>query len=175
MKGDIAVLDVGTGSGAIAVTVAAQIPRTRVAATDISMAALAVARRNAVRHGVQKQINFIQADLLNGIRGGGSFQLILSNPPYISHAQFEDLQDEVRNGDPKVALVPGPDGTECYPPLVEGAMGLLGRNGSLMVEVGAGQGSFVAGIFDRAGFADVAIVDDLAGTGRVVKGKRKNA
>jgi release factor glutamine methyltransferase len=120
-------------------------------------------------------VNFIQADFLNGIRGEGNFQIILSNPPYISSAQFENLQEEVREGDPMVALVSGPDGTECYLPIVERSMDLLGLDGSLMVEVGAGQCRVVAGIFKQAGFVDVQIVDDLAGTGRVVKGKKKNA
>ncbi len=175
LKGSPAVLDIGTGSGAIAVTVAAEIPRARVTATDISMKALTVARRNAVCHSVLERVNFIQADLLDGIRGEGSFHVILSNPPYISHVQFEDLQEEVRKGDPIVALVSGPEGMECYPPIVERSMDLLGAGGSLMVEVGAGQGGLVVGIFDQAGFVDIRIVDDLAGTGRVVKGKKKNA
>ena len=175
LEGSPAVLDIGTGSGAIGVTVAAEIPRARITATDISMAALAVARRNAVRYSVLERVNFIQTDLLDGIRGMGSFHVILSNPPYISRAQFQDLPEDVREGDPMVALVSGPDGTECYPPLVERSMDLLGADGSLMVEVGAGQDSVVAGFFEQAGFVEVRIVDDLAGTGRVVKGKRKNA
>ncbi len=170
-----AVLDIGTGSGAIAVTLAAEIPRARVTATDISMAALAIARRNALRHSVLERVNFIQTNLLNGIRGEGSFHVILSNPPYISRTQFESLPKDVREGDPMVALVPGPDGTECYFPLVARSRELLGAEGSLMVEVGAGQCDIVAGIFDQAGFADVHIVNDLAGTGRVVKGKKKSA
>ena len=174
-EGNPAVLDIGTGSGVIAITVASEIPRARVTATDISMMALAVARRNAMRHSVLERVKFIQADLLDGIRRGGSFRIILSNPPYISCAQFESLQEEVREGDPKVALVSGPDGTECYPPIVEHSMDLLGPGGSLMVEVGDGQAAAVAGIFEKAGFADVTVVNDLAGTGRVVKGKKKNA
>lgn len=175
VKGDPAVLDIGTGSGAIAVTLAAQLPRVRVTATDISMAALAVARFNASRHCVRERITFVQTDLLKGIRGQGKFQIILSNPPYISREKFKDLPDEVRNGDPKVALVPGPKGTEYYPHLVENAMSLLDGNGSLMVEIGAGQGNVVAEMFDQAGFGDVKIISDLAGTGRVVKGNKINA
>ena len=175
LEGNPAVLDIGTGSGVIAITVASEIPRARVTATDISMTALAVARRNAMRHSVLERVNFIQADFLEGIRGEGNFHVILSNPPYISCAQFESLQEEVRQGDPTVALVSGPDGTECYPLIVQRSMDLLGLNGSLMVEVGAGQSSAVAGIFEKAGFLGVEIVDDLAGTGRVVKGKKKNA
>ena len=175
LEGNLAVLDIGTGSGAIGVTVAAEIPRARITATDISMAALVVARQNAVRHGVLERVEFIQANLLDGIRGEGNFDVILSNPPYISGAQFDDLQEEVRKGDPAIALVSGPEGTEFYPPLVKHAMDLLGTDGSLMVEVGCGQAGIVAGIFDQAGFVDVQVVNDLAGAGRVVKGKKKNA
>jgi len=174
-NGNPAVIDVGTGSGAIAVTVAAQIPRSRVTAIDISRAALNVARRNAACHGVLDRVNFLQSDLLNSIRSAGGFQLILSNPPYIPRALFDDLQKEVRQGDPVIALVSGPDGTECYPPLAQRSMELLDPEGSLMVEVGHGQDRAVAGIFLRAGFSDVQIVKDLAGTGRVVMGKKKNA
>ena len=175
LDGSLSVLDIGTGSGAIAVTVAAQIPQARVTATDISMAALAVARRNAACHLVLERVNFIQADLLDGIRGEGYFQVILSNPPYIPRTQFDNLQEEVRQGDPMVSLVSGPDGTEFYPPLAERSLGLLCAGGSLMVEVGAGQGGVVAGVFHQAGYADVQIVNDFAGIGRVVKGKKKNA
>jgi release factor glutamine methyltransferase len=175
LEGSLAVLDVGTGSGAIGITVASEIPHARVTATDISMAALLVARQNAVRHSVLERVGFIQANLLDGIRGEGSFDVVLSNPPYISGAQFDDLQEEVRKGDPKVALVSGPDGTECYPPLVKRSLELLVADGSLIVEVGTGQADFVAGIFDQEKFVDVAIVNDLAGIGRVVMGKKKNA
>ena len=175
LEGSLSVLDIGTGSGAIAVTVAAQIPRVRVTATDISMASLAVGRRNAACHLVLERVNFIQADLLDGIRGEGDFQVILSNPPYISRGQFDSLPKEVRQGDPMVSLVSGPDGTEYYPPLAERSLELLCTGGSLMVEVGAEQGDIVAGIFLQAGYGDVQIVNDLAGIGRVVKGKKKNA
>ena len=185
LEGNPAVLDIGTGSGAVAVAVAAQIPRARITATDISMPALVVARRNAVSHSVQERVNFLQTDLLEGIRvegirekgiqRDGGFHLILSNPPYISCAEFENLQEEVRGGDPRVALISGPEGTECYSPLAERSMGLLCAGGSLMVEIGAGQGDVVAGIFHQAGFVDIQIVDDLAGIGRVVKGKKKYA
>lgn len=175
IKGDMDVLDVGTGSGVIAVTVAAQLPLIRVTATDISMAALAVARGNAARHGVRERLRFLQADLLNGIRIRGGFQAILSNPPYVPDDQFEDLPDEVRKGDPKVALVPGPRGIECYPVLAKGAMNLLAAGGSLMVETGAGQADTVAGMFRQSGLTDVHVVHDLAGKGRVVKGIKDNA
>jgi len=175
LEGNAAVLDIGTGSGAIAITIAALLPKVRVTATDISMAALVVARRNARRHRVQNRVDFVQANLLNGIRGGGCFQLIVSNPPYIPRALFDDLPDEVRKGDPMVSLVPGENGMEFYRPLAEGAMERLNADGSLMVEVGTGQCDHVAGIFEQAGLKDVAITHDLAGTGRVVRGRKKNA
>ena len=173
--GNASVLDIGTGSGAIAVTLAAQLPRVRVTATDISMAALAVAGKNAKRHHVLDRVSLVQADLLAGFRANSGFQLIVSNPPYIASTLFNDLPDEVRKGDPLVSLVPGENGTEYYPPVVQGAMDLLDAEGSLMVEVGARQSDHVAGIFKRAGFTDVTVINDLAGTGRVVRGRRENA
>jgi release factor glutamine methyltransferase len=175
LPGRLSVLDIGTGSGVIGVTVALEVPQVQVTATDISMAAIAVARQNADRHEVSERVSFIQTDLLEGIRGEGRFQAVLSNPPYVSSAQFKSLQEEVREGDPVVALVSGPEGTECYPPLAKRSMELLAVNGSLMVEVGAGQDRAVAGILDQAGFSDVRIVADLAGAGRVVRGKKINA
>jgi release factor glutamine methyltransferase len=149
--------------------------RARVIATDISKAALDVARRNAERHAVLDRVSFIQADLLNGFRKEAYFHVILSNPPYVSCAQFEGLQEEVREGDPLIALVSGPNGIEHYPPLINRSMELLVRNGNLMVEVGAGQAGVVAGMFEGAGFKEVAIVNDFSGIGRVVRGKKKNA
>jgi release factor glutamine methyltransferase len=175
LEGNLSALDIGTGSGAIAVTIAAQLPRVRVTATDISMAALVVARQNARRHHVLDRVDFVQANLLDPIRAGSCFELIVSNPPYISRAMFHDLPDEVRNGDPMVSLVSGKNGTECYRPLAEGGMDQLKAGGSLMVEVGAGQSDQVAGIFDQAGFKDIAIIHDLAGIGRVVRGRKKSA
>lgn len=170
-----AVLDVGTGSGAIAVTVAAEIPSARVTATDISMAALAVARNNAARQGVEERIRFVQADLLEPFRFGGRFDVILSNPPYVSWAQFENLPQEVRGGDPGTALVSGPEGLEFYAPLAAASRNLLVPGGSLMVEVGDGQDAAVAAILKGAGFRDVRVVKDLAGRGRVVAGSSENA
>lgn len=169
------ILDIGTGSGVIAVTIASESPSARIIATDISMAALMVARRNAQRHSVHERICFVQADLLDGIRGPGRFDIILANPPYVSSAQYERLPKEVQNGDPKVALVSGPEGTEYYPPIVNCSREFLVRSGNLMVEVGDGQSAAVANIFQRAGFEDVQIVNDLAGRGRVVMGKMSDA
>ncbi len=175
LGGSLSVLDIGTGSGCIAVTVAAEDPRVQVTATDISMAALTVARRNSIRHGVADRVNFVRADLTGGLRKMGGFHLVLSNPPYVSLDQYKHLHEDVRNGDPIGALISGPEGAEFYQPLVEGSRGLLRVRGTLMVEVGDGQGPFVADLFERAGYVDVQIVDDLAGKGRVVKGNRKSA
>ena len=175
IEGDPTALEIGTGSGAVAVTIAAEVPRVRITATDISLAALAVARQNAVRYAVSDRIRFLQADLMKGIRKRERFHAILSNPPYISIGELPDLHQEVREGDPPVALLSGPEGTEYYPLLAEGSMGLLLPGGSLMVEVGSGQDTVVAAMFERAGFTDIRVVNDLAGIGRVVKGIKKSA
>ena len=169
------VLDVGTGSGAIAVTVAAENPKVRVVATDISMAALRVARKNAVTHGTGNRTSFVRADLGGGLGGGVSFELILSNPPYISPSEYRDLPEEVRCSDPPLALLAGPEGTEFYGPLARLAARCLVPGGSLVVEVGAGQGDAVARILEGAGLVQVHVIPDLEGRGRVVKGDRPHA
>jgi len=169
------VLDVGTGSGAVALTLACEDPRVRVTATDISLRALAVAIGNARRHAVLDRLRFVGADLTQGLRVTEVFDLIVSNPPYISREQYGSLQEEVRNGDPELALLSGREGTEFYEPLASGAIKILKPGGSLMVEVGAGQDQAVSETLENAGFQDVQVVNDLAGIGRVVKGRKEIA
>lgn len=172
---DPKVLDVGTGSGAIAVTIAAERPAVSVTATDISMEALVLARTNAAEHGVGERVRFVRTDLAAGIGGREGYHLIVSNPPYVPRAQIETLPAEVREGDPRVALEAGPEGTEFYPELARLALRLLKPGGTLMVEVGEGQDSTVSELFGRTGLVDTRTVRDLSGTGRVVAGSTKRA
>ncbi|UCG39293.1 MAG: peptide chain release factor N(5)-glutamine methyltransferase [bacterium] len=169
------ILDVGTGSGVIAVTLAAEAPEARVTATDVCPRALWVARANAVTHGVEGRIRLVCMDLASAFRDVPSYDLIVANPPYIAEHEFRDLPEEVRQGDPRAALIAGPAGLEFYPALAALAGRLLRPGGALMVEVGAGQGRDVAGIFGRSGFERVGITADLAGTDRVVHGWRIHA
>lgn len=174
-KGPVRIMDVGTGSGAIAVTVATELPEARVVATDISCEALKVAARNAETHSVGERIEFIQEDLTTDIVARPAFDLLLSNPPYIARGEFEELHEDVRAGDPVEALVAGPEGTEFYPLLAELATKVLRPGGRIMVEVGVGQAEKVFNIFREAGLVQIGTFRDLGGINRVVTGAVSNA
>lgn len=164
------VADVGTGSGAIAIGVAAMMPDAVVVATDISRAALEVARENAKANGVAARITFRQGDLLAPL-AGDVFDAVLSNPPYIGQDEVAGLMPEVRDWEPVLALTPGPDGLAMYRRLAAGAPGVLKPGGLLGVEVGAGQAPAVSLLFERAGFVDLTVACDTAGVERAVVGK----
>jgi release factor glutamine methyltransferase len=168
--GQSRILDVGTGSGVIAVTLAAENPGVLVAATDISPAALKLALANAMDHRVSDRVRFIRTELALGVKDEKCFDLLISNPPYVSQAEYPSLPVEVIHGDPVEALVSGPEGTEFYPALVGIAVRILKPGGYLLLEVGAGHSPLVKELFLKAGFADVEVFQDLAGMPRVVKG-----
>lgn len=166
------VLDVGTGSGCIAVVLANLLPEARVTASDISAAALAVARRNADLNRVT--IEFLQGSLLEPV-GGRRFDLIVSNPPYIPTADIAGLEPEVRDGDPRAALDGGPDGLDIYRALIPEAALHLNPGGWLLVEIGIGQGGDVASLFrDKDSYDDVVFSRDPGGIERVVGARRKD-
>jgi release factor glutamine methyltransferase len=169
-------LDLGTGTGAIAVAVLLNRPDLTAVATDLSELALEAARANAARHGVGARIEFLLGswfELLNTSpreRGEVKFDLIVSNPPYITSAVVETLAPEVRDFDPRLALDGGPDGLGPYRIIAAQAYDRLLPGGQVMVEIGYDQGAAVSALFIEAGFADVAIHKDLAGLDRVVVG-----
>jgi release factor glutamine methyltransferase len=169
------VLDVGTGTGAIAVTIAAENPRIFVTATDINSTALRSARMNAGIHGVADRIRFIRTDLAQGLKSEPRFDLVVSNPPYISQEEYLKLPPEVLRGDPATSLVAGHKGTEFYRPIVQLAREHLRPGGYLVVEMGAGQSSTVIEIFRSGGLEAVEVIPDLARIPRVVKGARCRA
>jgi release factor glutamine methyltransferase len=136
---ELTVLDVGTGSGAIAVAVAKQHKGARVTATDVSAEALAVAERNAARHGVAERVSFLRGDLFAPLPQGQPFDFIVSNPPYIPHADLPSLPPGVRDYEPHVALDGGPDGFVVFDRLIEQARGYLKPGGWLLVEIGLPQ------------------------------------
>jgi release factor glutamine methyltransferase len=144
MPGAQSVLDIGTGSGCIALALACKLPGASVTAVDISEAALAVARRNAERNGVL--IEFLQGSLFEPV-AGRTFDLIVSNPPYIPSRDIETLQPEVRDFDPRGALDGGADGLDVYRALIPDAATLLNSGGWLLLEVGMGQAADVAQMF----------------------------
>jgi release factor glutamine methyltransferase len=161
------VLDVGTGSGCLAVALARELPDARVYAADISRRALLVARRNAVRHGVAEQIAFVEGDLL-GPFAVRSFDLVVSNPPYVGRFDEQSLAREVRGYEPAKALIAGDEGVEIYPNLVTQAAERLVAGGLLVVEMGYGLSGRVRALFDRRVWRNVAITNDLAGIPRVL-------
>jgi release factor glutamine methyltransferase len=172
---DSRVLDLGTGSGAIAVSIAASAPRARIVATDLSAAALAVARRNAERHGAGARVEFRRADLFEPLDSGaplGRFDLIVSNPPYIEDAALASLAPEVARFEPRCALVGGPDGLDFYRRIARAAREHLEPGGATMLEVGAGQAGRVAALLADAGMAPAAVINDLAAVARVVVARR---
>lgn len=165
------VLDLGTGSGAIALAIVANTPGTKIVATDVSADALAIAVRNAGRLGLTSQVEFRRADCWEVIDGGtplGRFDLIVANPPYIRESEIDSLAREIRDFEPRVALSGGPDGLAFYRRIAAGAGSHLMTGGALMVEIGQGQGVEVVTIFRAAGFGEITLIDDLAGIERVV-------
>jgi release factor glutamine methyltransferase len=164
----LAVCDVGTGSGAIALAVADELPNARVTATDIYPDALEVARANAERLGLADRVRFEAGSLPRE----GSFDLILANLPYVSEREWLGLEPEVRDYEPRGALVPGPTGLEAIEALLgELAVGVGAGAKAVALEVGAGQAPVVAELVRRAGFERVEVRRDLAGIERVVVGR----
>lgn len=162
--------DVGTGSGAIAVALASELPGATVYALDCSAEALEVARRNAERHGVE--VTLLQGDLLEPLADAGPLDLVVSNPPYVTTAEMEDLPRHVREFEPRGALHAGADGLDIYRRLVPAALDALAPGGHLLLEIGCTQGEAVSGLLEEAGFQEVAVHQDLAGLDRVVTGRK---
>jgi release factor glutamine methyltransferase len=163
------ILDLGTGTGCIPLTLLAELPDATGVACDISDAALSVAAQNAAALGLATRIQFLQSDWFAEVTG--QFDLITSNPPYISDAEMRDLSPEVFHHDPHLALTPGGDGLSPYVVLAAGARDHLTPGGHILVEIGWRQGADVARIFRDAGLIDVAILPDMDGRDRVVTGR----
>lgn len=162
------ILDIGTGSGCIAIALAKRLPAARVTAVDLSADALAVARRNAEAHGVA--IEFLQGSFFEPL-AGRCFELIVSNPPYITTADLAGLQPEVRDHEPRLALDGGPDGLAAYRSIIAQATEYLLPGGRLLFEVGAGQAADVGALLAQAGFADIITATDPGGIERAVGGR----
>ncbi|HEV2521497.1 MAG TPA: peptide chain release factor N(5)-glutamine methyltransferase [Candidatus Acidoferrales bacterium] len=177
---DFRIADVGTGSGCIAVALAHELPAARIVATDISVAALAVAQRNAAHHRVSSRIKFIECNLLDAllhgsratVRGSRPFDLVVSNPPYIARAEAASLPREVREHEPEAALFGGQTGTEIYAPLIAQAAMLLKPRGFLVLELGHDSAREVSQLLAGSEWTDFAITNDLAGIPRVASAQR---
>ncbi len=165
-------VDVGTGSGCLAVAIARLRSQMRVIATDISHASLEVAQENARRHAVVDRITWLEGDMLNPLaekKLDGRVDIIVANPPYIAEAEWIDLQPEIREFETRRALVAGPRGTECHERLVKDAHRYLSARGALVMEIGVGQGQAVCQLVETiGGYGPVRLIRDAAGIERVV-------
>jgi release factor glutamine methyltransferase len=170
----LAVADVGTGSGIVAITVARQTPRARITALDISPAALAVARDNAQRLGVAERVEFFVSDLFAAVPSGQTFDLVVSNPPYVSTAEMAKLPREVRAYEPALALAAGDSGTSVIERLIPQAAERLSRGGSILLEISPMLQQRVESLLAADERLELgATVKDLAGLPRVVQARRR--
>ncbi len=164
------ILDLGTGTGILAVTLTAEWADARAIAIDISSEAIAIATKNAVAHDVSNRVNLIVSNWFDAV--AGQFDLIVSNPPYIAAAEMAELSPDVRNWEPFLALTPGGDGLETYRIIAPMLNEFLADDGLALFEIGHTQGTDVVEIFKTAGFANVTVSQDLGGKDRVVAVKK---
>lgn len=170
------VLELGTGSGAIAISLAKEVKQLFLVATDLSEEALRVARENAKQASVSNRIRFVKGDLLQPFRSGEVFDLILTNPPYVPDADIDGLAREVKDYEPHLALKGGKDGLDFYRRLITQAPFYLSGGGWLLFEVGSTQAGRVSEMIEADGcFGKPEIVRDLAGIERVVKAQLKES
>ncbi len=165
--------DIGTGSGCLAVTLAAERPEAAVWATDLSANALKEARKNVVRYGLTDRVMLLPGDLLGPLPGGLRLDIIVSNPPYVTEAEIADLPPEVQGYEPRLALsglgdAAGPDGTALHRRILAEAPPFLKPSGRVLLEVGFNQAQRVAEAAHALGYTDVAVTADYAQIGRVV-------
>lgn len=168
-QGGGTLLDVCTGTGAVAITIAAERPDLSVVASDIDPAALEVARDNAARLGVGERVELRLGDLFAACKPGERFAAITANPPYIASHEFDGLEPEVRDFEPRLALDAGPDGLAFYRRIATGAPQHLLAGGALLVEVGIGQAREVCALFEAVGLRELVVTRDLGGVERVVE------
>ena len=164
------IVDVGTGSGCIAIALAKELPGAQITATDISSAALAVAQRNAGRHSVADRTAFLELNLLGGL--AGKYDLVVSNPPYIGRKEKNTLMREVRDHEPELALYGGEEGYELYADLIAQAATTVMRGGLLVLELGHNSLPAVQPLLELPHWTNVAVTNDLAGIPRVIAAER---
>lgn len=169
------IADIGTGSGCLAVALAAEFPDARIFAADISGSALDLARTNVEAAGVSARVRVIEGDLfepMGSLSLEGGIDLVVSNPPYVRRGEIDSLAPEVSRWEPRAALDGGPDGLSVIRRLIEGARRFLRPGGFLVFEIGHDQGQGVLGLLERSGFVDGAVAPDLAGLPRVAAARR---
>lgn len=170
------IADVGTGSGCIAIALARELPHAEIVAMDISPVALDYTRRNAERHGVSGQLQFIETNLLDACLGPNdrpqeSFDLIASNPPYVALSDAENLPREVREHEPAEALFAGAQGLDVYPALINQAKRALSPDGIFVAEIGYNGAEQVRSLLPAPLWSDLCVTRDLAGIDRVISAR----
>ena len=163
------VLELGTGSGAIAVTLACEWKEVHVTALDISEDALSLAKINAEKFNVQNKIDFLKSDWFEAVKG--SFDLIISNPPYIGLIEKDEISTEVIKYDPEIALFAGHDGLDAYKKIIPNLAKFLNPDGFVVLEIGASQSNQVKNMMNVVGLINTQIVKDLSGNDRLVAAK----
>jgi release factor glutamine methyltransferase len=165
------IVDVGTGSGAIAIALAYYLPKAGITAIDLSAATLAIARRNAKLNRVSHRISFLEGDLLEPV-AGQQFEIVVSNPPYVPLADRASLAVEVRDHEPALALLAGDDGLDVYRRLIPAASAALVPGGLVAFEIGYGQSTAITELLAESGFDEIEFVPDLQGIPRVASARR---
>ena len=166
---DLHFADLGTGSGCLAVTLACELPSARGVAVDRSPGALAVAGANAAAHGVDDRVSFVLADFAHGLLRPGSMDLVVSNPPYVTASEMDELSCEVADYEPRGALLAGPRGDEALREVAARSWECLRSGGALIMEIGSGQGVLARKALDETGrWKQIGMNKDLAGLDRVV-------
>jgi len=168
------VVDVGTGSGCIALALASELPQAQIVATDLSRPALEVARRNALRLDLAEGVWFVEMDLLTAVTGHAGFDFVVSNPPYVGSQEIEWVQREVREFEPRLAWGGSGSGDDVYQRLFPQALAVLKPGGYVAVEVGYNQAARVLALL-RAGWTEAEVRPDLAGIPRVVVARKAEA
>ena len=163
------VLELGTGSGAIAITLACEWKEVHVTAIDISEEALSLAKSNAEKFNVQNKIDFFKSDWFEAVKG--SFDLIISNPPYIGLIEKDEISTEVIKYDPEIALFAGRDGLDAYKKIIPNLEKFLNPDGFVVLEIGAYQSNQVKNMMNVVGLIDTQVVKDLSGKDRLVASK----
>jgi release factor glutamine methyltransferase len=169
--GDLRIIDVGTGSGAIGVALARELPMARVVGTDVSQAALEVAFRNALANGVAERMEFVRGDLFAAVPG--PFDLVVSNPPYVPDDAYPLLPPGVRDFEPRGALIAGPDGAAFHREIIREGASRLKAGGRIFLEIGAGQEDLVGVLFREAGaYEAIRFRKDYGGMDRVASARK---
>jgi len=166
-------LEVGVGSGALLIALARELPPTRWVGIDLSAPALEVARENAQRHQVAERLDFLRGDLLAAVKPEPRFSLVAANLPYVPRPDWEQLPKDIKDFEPREALLGGEDGLDLIRPLVRSAAGILLPGGWLALEVGEGQASQVGTLLQDTGeFEEITSIPDHLGIERVIRGRR---